>query len=220
MTAPTQYRVRNWSQFQHYKDRSPEWIKLHFAILASEDWAMLADASKLLAVVCMLVASRHGGMVPNKPAYLKRVAYLDEEPDLAPLISCGFLENPLADASKVEPMQADACLDKRRGEEKREDKSSEPNGSGARAPSGVVAFDARKQLFDEGLPLLARATGRPEQSLRSVVGKWLKAVNDDAERLTRVIAETVRDRRADPVSWIERSLKPADPDAAIYRNVL
>jgi hypothetical protein len=106
------------------------------------------------------------------------------------------------------------------GNTEREKDSSEPIGSGAGAPSGVVAFDARKQLFDEGLPLLARATGRPEQSLRSVVGKWLKAVNDDAERLTRVIAETVRDRRADPVSWIERSLKPADPDAAIYRNVL
>lgn len=218
MSAPAQYRIRNWSQFQHYKDRSPEWIKLHFAILASEDWAMLADASKLLAVVCMLVASRHGGMVPNKPAYIKRVAYLDSEPDLAPLIECGFLENPLADASTTDQPLADARLEKRREEEKREDKSSEPIGSAAKAPP--ADFDPRKLLFDEGLPLLAKATSRQPASLRGQIGKWLKATGDDAERVARLIAETVRDNRADPVAWIERSLKPADPDAAIYHGVM
>jgi hypothetical protein len=104
MTEPKQYKVRNWEQFQHYKDRNPPWIKLHFALLASEDWVTLDDASKLLAVVCMLVASRNSGMVPNNPAYLKRLAYLDRLPKLKPLIECGFLEISLADAST---MQAD-----------------------------------------------------------------------------------------------------------------
>ena len=97
-----QLKVRNWEKFQHYKDRSPPWIKLHFALLSSEDWVTLDDASKLLAVVCMLVASRNEGMVPDNPAYMKRVAYLDALPDFAPLISCGFLEKPLADASTAQ----------------------------------------------------------------------------------------------------------------------
>jgi len=52
------FRVRNWEQFQHYKDRNPPWIKLHFALLASEDWVTLDDASKLLAVVCMLIMGK------------------------------------------------------------------------------------------------------------------------------------------------------------------
>lgn len=102
MKGPNQLKVRNWEQFQHYKDRNPPWIKLHFALLSSEDWVTLADASKLLVIACMLVASRNKGMVPNNPAYMKRVAYLDQEPDFGPLISCGFLENPLADASAVQ----------------------------------------------------------------------------------------------------------------------
>ncbi|KSV72931.1 hypothetical protein N182_28805 [Sinorhizobium sp. GL2] len=97
---PTQLKVRNWERFQHYKDRNPPWIKLHFSLLASEDWVVLDDASKLLAIVCMMIASRNNGMVPNNPAYLKRVAYLEAMPDLRPLISCGFLENPLADDSE------------------------------------------------------------------------------------------------------------------------
>lgn len=99
ITSP-QLKVRNWAEFQHYKDRNPPWIKLHFALLASEDWVTLDDASKLLAVVCMLVASRNNGMVPNNPAYLKRVAYLDRLPKLKPLIDCGFLEMAQADASE------------------------------------------------------------------------------------------------------------------------
>jgi hypothetical protein len=99
-------RIRNWRRFQHYKDRNPPWIKLHFELLSSEDWVMLPDASRLLAVVCMLLASRNGGEVPLNPAYVKKVANLDAEPNFGPLISCGFLQiegdasTLLADASK------------------------------------------------------------------------------------------------------------------------
>lgn len=98
-------QVKNWEKFQHYKDRNPPWIKLHFEILASEDWVMLADASKLLMITCMMIASRNNGTIPNDPNYIKRVAYLDKLPNLTPLIECGFLINPLADAITL---QADA----------------------------------------------------------------------------------------------------------------
>lgn len=95
-------RVKNWEKFQHYKDRNPPWIKLHFALLSSEDWVMLADDSKLLAVVCMLVASKNDGFIPDNPSYLKRIAYLDKLPNLNPLIECGFLEILIADASVLQ----------------------------------------------------------------------------------------------------------------------
>lgn len=98
--------VRNWTRFQHYKDRTPPWIKLHWELLASEDWVLLDDASKLLAVVCMLIASRNEGQVPNNPDYIKRVAYLSKRPNLKPLIECGFLSEVLADASDSKQMQA------------------------------------------------------------------------------------------------------------------
>jgi len=204
--------VKNWARFQHYKDRSPEWIKLHFAILASEDWAMLADASKLLAVVCMLVASRHGGMVPNKPAYLKRIAYLDETPDLAPLISCGFLEIPQADASEPEQMRTNACLDKRREEEKREDKKD--RGADAQTDLAFVGkvirlkasdFDRWNKRYHLIPDILAELTLADDYYSENPPkdGKWFFSVS----------------------KWLEKAhneaLKPKhDPDVAIYRNVL
>lgn len=93
------FRVRNWTKYQHYKDRNPPWIKLHVEILSSEDWVTLDDASKLLAVVCMVIAAKGDGIVPDNPAYIQRVAYLSKCPDLKPLVACGFLE-PQADASE------------------------------------------------------------------------------------------------------------------------
>jgi hypothetical protein len=99
----TELRIKNWAQFQHYKKRNPPWIKLHFSILSSADWVMLDDASRLLAVVCMLIASKHDGNIPASAsaAYFKRIAYLDHTPNFKPLIDSGFLMETLADASTV-----------------------------------------------------------------------------------------------------------------------
>ena len=88
------YRIRNWDTYQHYKDRNPAWVKLHWSILTSRDWVSLDDASRVLAVASMLLASRNEderGVVPNDPAYIQRVAFLNSPPNFAPLVKCGFL---------------------------------------------------------------------------------------------------------------------------------
>ena len=88
-------RVKNWSKYQHYKDRCPPWIKLHFTTLSSRDWVMLNDSERVLAIACMLLASQ--SELPNgeflaDPDYFKRVAYLNKKPDFNSLINSGFLE--------------------------------------------------------------------------------------------------------------------------------
>jgi len=85
------YRIKNWKEFQHYKTRNPPWIKLHFTTLSSEDWVMLDNDSRVLAIACMLIASRHEGCVPNNPEYIQRLAYLDKKPDFSNLLKIGFL---------------------------------------------------------------------------------------------------------------------------------
>ena|SRR5688572_13909421 len=103
-----QYRVKNWRHFQHYRDRNPPWIKLHFEMLSSADWVTADDRTRVLALACMLVASRNEGVIAGDSAgldYLRRVAYLNQAPNLKPLIDCGFL----VPASECKPMLADAC---------------------------------------------------------------------------------------------------------------
>jgi hypothetical protein len=112
-------RVRNWERYQQYKDRCPPWIKLHREILQSEDWVMWSDSSRLLAIVCMLLASRtEDGTLPNNPEYIRRTAYLSKKPDLRPLITCGFLELD-EDESEAYAMLSSCTTEERRVEESR-----------------------------------------------------------------------------------------------------
>lgn len=115
----THFYIPSWSKYQHYKHRNPPWIKLHFELLSSELWVMVPDASKALAIACMLIASKNEGTFPNDPAYIKRVAYLSDV-DFTPLIKCGFIE-PLADASTCKQL-----LDQRQSRDRVEIPSSQP----------------------------------------------------------------------------------------------
>lgn len=114
------YEIPTWQDYQHYKDRDPPWIKLHFSLLSSSTWVMLDDASRVLAVACMLIASRNHGKVPNNPDYIRRVAYLNDV-NFKPLIDNGFLvtcKQMLADAIESKQSQAKATTEKRREEKK------------------------------------------------------------------------------------------------------
>ncbi len=145
------YRIKNWDNFQHYHKNAgpPKWIKLHWDLLTSDDWVMLRDSDKLLMVVCMMVASKRGGDIPANPVYIQRVAYLEQVPDLQPLVDCGFLvpiaktETPLPiSRSSLEQVYSDSLADKSRVEEirveeRRGDSCAEPEA--ASTPPAVFA---------------------------------------------------------------------------------
>lgn len=86
------YSIKNWSKYQHYGDKKKvPWIKLHYEILTGEDFSDWNNDAKLLAIVCMLVASRHDGNIPDNPKHIQRVGGLDKLPNFKPLIDSGFL---------------------------------------------------------------------------------------------------------------------------------
>ncbi len=85
-------RFKNWEEYQHYKDRAPPWIKLHFSILSSRHWIKLDESGKLLAIVCMMIASRNAGEVECDEEYVMAVGNLKKRPDFDSLVECGFCE--------------------------------------------------------------------------------------------------------------------------------
>jgi hypothetical protein len=62
----------NWAELQHYKDRSPPWIKLHKKLLDNFEFQSLPVASRALAPMLWLLASEHG--MSRDEALLKLLA--------------------------------------------------------------------------------------------------------------------------------------------------
>ena len=83
-------KPKNWSKFQHYRDRCPPWIKLHRDILNDRVFASLPIASKALAPLLWLLASesKDGSFdaAIDELAFRLHIASKDIEQGLKPLI--------------------------------------------------------------------------------------------------------------------------------------
>ena len=92
-------RVKNWGEFQHYKDRNPPWIKLHRTLLDDYEFSCLQDASKAHLMLIWLFASQCDGRIPDDPKFLQKKLGLNSLPDLKSFKDHGLLI-PEQDASK------------------------------------------------------------------------------------------------------------------------
>ena len=85
---------KNWISFQHYKDRSPPWIKLHKELLDDSRFQRLPVASRALAPMLWLLASESKDGVfdgdTDELAFRLRQTTKEIEAGLNPLIEKGF----------------------------------------------------------------------------------------------------------------------------------
>ena len=58
-------KIKNWSKFQHFKDRRPPWIKLYRDLLDDIDWHQLDPLASKVLVMCWLIASEDDGKIPD-----------------------------------------------------------------------------------------------------------------------------------------------------------
>ena len=138
-------KVRNWEKFQHYKDRRPPWIKLHFALLTSKDWVMLNDSERVLAIACMLLASQSdldSGCFDADPEYIKRVAYLNTTPNFKPLILHGFLEIINVNASERKQMLANVTTETETDTEGETDTEKRKNSVGSKSKRKSIIYSS------------------------------------------------------------------------------
>lgn len=118
---------KNWKSFQHYKERTPSWIKLHKGLMTDFEFVRLPVASRALAPMLWLLASEYEEGAINasieKIAFRVHMSVEDLRAALNPLIDAGFF-----DASEVlaqplaERLPKEEDIGKRTSEE-RENKS-------------------------------------------------------------------------------------------------
>jgi len=107
--------VKNWTEFQHYKDRCPPWIKLHRKILDDRSFQRLPDASRALAPCIWLLASEStdgifDGSV-EEVAFRVRQSEQWVEKAIKPLITNGFLIVVQDVSASLADCHQDACLE-------------------------------------------------------------------------------------------------------------
>ena len=120
---------KNWDNFQHYKHRSPPWIKLHRNLLDDMHYQRLPIASKALAPMLWLLASESNSGVIEKTteeiAFRLRMPEKDVINAIKPLIDNGFFsdaDNMLADCLQ------DATTEKRQSRVREEKETDTPDG--------------------------------------------------------------------------------------------
>lgn len=115
---------KNWNSFQHYKDRSPAWIKLHRGLLDDYKFGCLPVASKALAPFLWLLASEYeDGKISatlDELAFRLRMTRGDLADALTPLLDSGFFDasEPLA------PCKQASIPEKEEEREKEEEKNT------------------------------------------------------------------------------------------------
>jgi hypothetical protein len=94
-------RVKNWSQFQHYKDRNPLWIKLYISLLDDYEFARLSDAQRGHLILIWTLASKTDGILPNDAKWIGLRIGAKGKVGLSDFVSMGWLEE--TDNAVAEP---------------------------------------------------------------------------------------------------------------------
>jgi hypothetical protein len=118
----------NWAELQHYKDRSPPWIKLHKKLLDNFAFQSLPVASRALAPMLWLLASEHeSGVIdatPEKLAFRLRMSESAAKDALKPLIDKQFFSVVSGDSSVLASGKRGATPEAEAEERQRRDRQA------------------------------------------------------------------------------------------------
>ena len=173
------FSVKNFEEFQHYKDRSPPWIKLYNELLDNYEFGRLQDASKMHLISIWLLASRSDNHIPYDADWIARKINATESVNLQVLVDAGFIipEQSLPsmeqDASNSIAECKQTARPERETEESREEKRERPTKS--------KKIDLGTWQLDEKGRGIIEAEGLSPADVMAKIRDW--AVNAGSKRL-------------------------------------
>ena len=198
--------VKNFEKFQHYRDRSPPWIKLYNAILDDYEFCALPDASRYHLLAIMLLASRSDNRIPADATWIAGRIGARGKVDLDGLIASGFLRVISGATDDVAECKQDASKPLEREEREREGETEKSrNTAAADAPADSFA------LFWKQYP---RKVGKPDAAK-----SWRKATK--VAPAETILAGLARFRFPDdaqfiphPATWLNKGRWADEPAPA------
>ena len=134
------FSVKNYEKFQHYKDRSPPWIKFYNSVLDDYEFTRLPDASRSHLVAIWLLASRTGNRIPYDSEWVRMAIKATTKVDLAALAKSGFIvvEQDCSEMLADSKQDARPEREKRESREEREEEKKDAPG-GADNPTTLLS---------------------------------------------------------------------------------
>ena len=168
------FSVKNYSAFQHYRDRAPPWIKFYNRTLDDYEIGALPDATKAHLFAIWLLASRYDNLIPYDQKFVERKINATSKVDLKLIEKAGFIVVNQECSNEIASLYQDASevLVQRReegeGEKKREDSSFEDSfevfwkaypkrdGSNPKSPARIRFLTASKDTPADQIIAAAR----------------------------------------------------------------
>ena len=149
------FRVCNWERFQHYKDRSPPWIKLYTWVLEKYEFTELPDDSKAHLLLIWILSSRLKNRLPWNPKWIAKQISATRPVNLERLATAGFIELEQDASAMLATSKQDARpereTEERRGRDREEAEADTSVGQGpTNAQNGgpaVSDFDQFKEAY-------------------------------------------------------------------------
>lgn len=157
-------RVKNWGEFQQYKDRDPKWIKLHRDLLDDYDLEQIDEIQQLYLIKIWLLAAKLDNKVPNDADWVKRKIGARSKVDLKQLCTSGFL----VAYSDVQE-RTETYLETETEEETEEEKE------GRRCPHFEI-IDAYHEILHDR-PAVVKSLWHKNPSAKNLKARW----DDDPE---------------------------------------
>lgn len=73
------YRIKDWNNYQHFKDRRPPWIKLYRTLLDDPEWFEMTGDDARCLVMLWLIASENDGALPEPRKLAFRLRITEDE---------------------------------------------------------------------------------------------------------------------------------------------
>jgi len=80
--------------------------------------------------------------------------------------------------------------------------------------------DVRQELWSEGLALIRGVTGKSDQQSRALLGKLVKAANDDCAGVLAALRAASDLRPVDPIPWLIRAVQPRTSTGSAFLDMI
>jgi len=177
--------VVGWTNFQHYKDRDPPWIKLHCKLIDNFAYTLLQDASRSHLMGIWVLAARYHNAIPNHAEWIARRLQTTSPVDLDVLVAAGFIT---ISKSVLATCQQSACLETETYTEETYTEETETETASVAAATKPLPKDVSTPKKPTKGRTLGPQTVEEEEFLAWVWARWLEVMGYQDRKLRCGIA--------------------------------